>query len=60
MPKSAKKVKHQSFKLSPHNHPKERVVLYVLVAVLVGFAVGWLLKDEFVRFVYGAAPMIGY
>ncbi len=59
--KTAKSVKHQSFKLTPHNHPKERVVLYIVVAVLVGVAIGWLLKDDFGRLIYGsAAPMMGY
>ncbi len=59
--KTAKKSKHQSFKLTPHNHPKERVILYLVVAVLVGAALGWILRDDFVRMIYGsAAPMMGY
>ena len=53
MPKT---VKHQSFKLTPHGHPKEKVLLYVVVAALVGVAIGWILKDHFIS----ALGMMGY
>ena len=39
--------KHQSFKLTPHNHPKERVLIYAIVALVIGLAIGWLLKDQY-------------
>lgn len=39
--------KHQSFKLTPHDHPRERVLLYAVVALLIGLAIGWLLKDQY-------------
>jgi len=60
--KTAKSVKHQTFKLTPHKHPQERVLLYIVVAVVVGVAIGWLLKDDFVRIIYGSAgaSMMGY
>jgi hypothetical protein len=45
---SAKKVKHQSFKISPHKHPKDKVMLYVVVAILVGIAIGWFLQEPII------------
>ncbi len=57
--KTAHKVKHQSFKLTPHSHPKERVILYILVAALVGLVAGWVLKDQIASAVY-SVPMMGY
>jgi hypothetical protein len=58
MPKrSAKKSKHQSFKMTPHNHSKERVFFFVLAAALIGLAIGWVLKDQYVGM---ATKVVGY
>jgi F0F1-type ATP synthase assembly protein I len=45
--KSKSTSKHQSFKLSPHDYPRERVLVYAICAFLVGFAIGWVLKDQY-------------
>lgn len=45
--KSTKAVKHTSFKLSPHGYPMDKVVLYVVMAALIGFGIGWLFRDQF-------------
>jgi hypothetical protein len=59
MPKRS--AKHQSFKLSPHKHTQERVIIYVLIAVVVGLVLGWYFKDDFSRMIYGSgAPLMGY
>jgi hypothetical protein len=42
---SAKKAAHKSFKMSPHKHPKDKVMLYVVIAILVGIAIGWFLQE---------------
>jgi len=43
----AKKTRrHQSFKMTPHGHPNERVFLYIVIAVLLSVAVGYFLKDQ--------------
>jgi F0F1-type ATP synthase assembly protein I len=44
--KKSKKVKHQSFKLSPHPYSNQQVFFFVLAAVVVGLVLGWLLKDQ--------------
>lgn len=51
---SSKSVKHQSFKLSPHGYPKDKVILYVAMSALIGFGIGWLFRDQFVM-VLGAS-----
>jgi hypothetical protein len=59
--KTSKKVKHQSFKLTPHNHPKEKVILYIALAVVIGVVVGWAVRDDFAKLLYGsAAASMGY
>ena len=45
--KSPKAVKHQSFKLSPHGYTMDKVILYVVMAALIGFGIGWLFRDQF-------------
>ena len=62
MPKrSAKKAKHQSFKMTPHNHSKERVFMYMVVAGVVGVVIGLLIKDDIARMMLGsAASSMGY
>lgn len=39
--------RHQSFKLTPHGYPKDKVFLYVVMAALIGFGIGWLFRDQF-------------
>jgi len=39
--------KHQSFKLSPHGYSMDKVILYVVMAALIGFGIGWLFRDQF-------------
>lgn len=46
--KSAKKAKHQDFRLSPHSHPREKVFFYVNLAVFLGIALGWFFSDQFI------------
>jgi hypothetical protein len=59
--KTSKKAKHQSFKLTPHKYSQEKVVLYVIGAVVIGAILGWLLKDDFGKVIYGsAAASMGY
>lgn len=45
--KSTKSGKHQSFKLSPHGYSMDKVILYVVMAALIGFGIGWLFRDQF-------------
>lgn len=45
--KSASSKKHQSFKMTPHNHPKERVLLYVVIAALIGIGIGMFLMNQY-------------
>lgn len=45
--KPTKTVKHKSFKLSPHGYPMDKVILYVVMAALIGFGIGWLFRDQF-------------
>jgi hypothetical protein len=45
--KSSKSSKHQSFKLSPHGYTMDKVILYVVMAALIGFGIGWLFRDQF-------------
>lgn len=42
-----KTAKHQSFKLSAHGYPKDKVILYVVMAAIIGFGIGWLFRDQF-------------
>ncbi len=44
---SKKTIGHQSFKLSPHGYPKDKVILYVVMAAIIGFGIGWLFRDQF-------------
>lgn len=44
--KTARKVVHRSFKLTPHGQPTEKVVLYIVVAIVVGLSIGYLLKGQ--------------
>lgn len=44
-----KKYQHQSFKLTPHNQPVEKVILYVVIAILFGFVVGYLLREQTIQ-----------
>ncbi|MEK9176529.1 MAG: hypothetical protein AAB520_03735 [Patescibacteria group bacterium] len=37
---------HQSFKLFPHKHPKDRVLLYIAVAVVVGVIIGLVIQGH--------------
>ena len=46
--KEQKKVNHQDFRLSPHNHPREKVFIYVVLAVFMGVALGWFFSDQFI------------
>lgn len=39
--------RHQSFKLTPHGYPKDKVILYVVMAAIIGFGIGWLFRDQF-------------
>lgn len=39
--------KHRSFKLSPHDYPRERVLIYCIIAFGIGLFIGWLLKDQY-------------
>jgi hypothetical protein len=52
---SAKKAKHQSFKISPHKHPKDKVMLYVVIAILVGIAIGWFLQEPIISALGGVS-----
>lgn len=45
--KSSGSAKHQSFKLSSHSYPKDKVVLYIVMAAIIGFGIGWLFRDQF-------------
>jgi hypothetical protein len=45
--KSKSVTKHESFKLTPRNYPKEKLLIYSLAAFFVGLAIGWLLKDQY-------------
>lgn len=54
--KSSKPTKssgHQNFKLSAHGYPQEKVILYVVIAVLIGLAMGWFFKDQFISMLGG-------
>lgn len=46
MAKKKTKRRHQSFKMTPHKHPNERVFIYIVVAVAISIAVGYFLKDQ--------------
>ena len=53
---SAKKTKkHESFKMSAHKHPKDKVMLYVVIAVLVGIAIGYLLQEPIITALGGVS-----
>ncbi len=41
-----RKVAHKSFKLTPHSHPKEKVMIYVALAFTVGFVFGLMYADQ--------------
>lgn len=55
--KKSKSHGHQSFKLTPHGHPQERVLLYVVTAAVVGAVVGYLFREQVID-VLGAATSI--
>jgi len=44
-----KKIKHQSFKLSPHGHSTQNVILYIILVSIFAVVVGYLLKDNFAQ-----------
>lgn len=44
--KKTSKPRHQSFKLTPHKHPKNKVMFYVAVAFSVGFVFGLMYADQ--------------
>ena len=54
MAKKKSKRRHESFKMTPHGHPQEKVLLYIVLAVLFGIAVGYLFRDQVIA-VLGAA-----
>lgn len=45
--KSTSSKKHQSFKMSPHDHSKERVLVYVVLAAVIGVGIGMFLMNQF-------------
>jgi hypothetical protein len=46
--KSAKKVKHEHFKLSAHDHPQEKVLVYIVVSLVLGVTLGWFFGNQFI------------
>ena len=40
--------KHKNFKLSTHGQSQERVILFVILAVVLGFVIGWMFRNEFI------------
>lgn len=37
---------HQSFKMTPHKHSQDRVLMYVISAAVVGVVVGFLFREQ--------------
>lgn len=46
MTKKKSASRHQSFRLSPHGHNNQRVMLYIVVAFVVGFGVGLMYGNQ--------------
>ncbi len=45
--------KHQNFKLTPHGHPKDKVMLYVVISILIGLAIGWFFRGQVIAMLGG-------
>ena len=44
--RGAKRVRHQDFKLTSHKYSKQQVYMYIIGAIIIGLAIGYLIKDQ--------------
>ena len=44
--KSVKKVKHQSFKVTPPKPPQEKIFFYTVVSAFAGIIIGWYFGNQ--------------
>lgn len=46
---------YSNFKLSPHGQSQEKVILFVILAIVIGFVIGWMFKDQFITALGGVS-----
>ncbi|MDO8459524.1 MAG: hypothetical protein Q7S74_00285 [Nanoarchaeota archaeon] len=44
--RSTKRSRHQNFKLTSHRYSKQQVYMYIVGAIIIGLAIGYLIKDQ--------------